>query len=114
MNVAKIPCWIETHRRMKWRLPMRIASLPQESNKAAKRNPSLRTEVKTNRAVGRPRKWEDDNNDFLRPEETAATNGNDVKNNDTWTGEAKKQAKWKKKENKFAAAGKRSNIVAAQ
>ena len=27
---AKIPCWIETDRRMKWRLTMRIASLPDE------------------------------------------------------------------------------------
>ena len=30
MKAAKIPCWIETHRRMEWRLAMRIASLPDE------------------------------------------------------------------------------------
>ena len=24
MKAAKIPCWIETHRRMKWRLAMRV------------------------------------------------------------------------------------------
>ena len=30
MKAAKIPCWIETHRRKKWRLAMRIASLPDE------------------------------------------------------------------------------------
>ena len=27
---AKIQCWIKAHRRMKWRLAMRIASLPEE------------------------------------------------------------------------------------
>ena len=26
MKAANIPCWIVTHRRMKWRLAMRIAS----------------------------------------------------------------------------------------
>ena len=28
MKTAKIQCWIKTHRRMKWRLAMRILSLP--------------------------------------------------------------------------------------
>ena len=30
MKAAKIPCWIEAHRRMRWRLAMRIASSPDE------------------------------------------------------------------------------------
>ena len=30
MITAKIQCWIKTHRSMKWRLAMRISSLPQE------------------------------------------------------------------------------------
>ena len=30
MNAAKIPCWIEKHRRTKWRLARRIALLPKE------------------------------------------------------------------------------------
>ena len=30
MKAAQIPCWIETHRRMKWSLAMRIASPPDE------------------------------------------------------------------------------------
>ena len=30
MKAANIPCWIEAHSRMKWRLAMRIASLPDE------------------------------------------------------------------------------------
>ena len=29
-KTAKIQCWIKTHRRMNWRLAMRIASLPEE------------------------------------------------------------------------------------
>ena len=40
MNAAKIQRWIETHRRMKWRMAMRIASLPKErgARKAAEWN----------------------------------------------------------------------------
>ena len=30
MKTAKIHCWIKTRRRMKWRLAMRIVSLPEE------------------------------------------------------------------------------------
>ena len=45
MIAAKIPCWMETFRKMKWRLAMRIASLPDErwTEKAAKWNPGLST-----------------------------------------------------------------------
>ena len=51
MKAAQIPCWIETHRRMKWRLAMRIASLPDErwARKAAEWNPGLSTMHQTNR-----------------------------------------------------------------
>ena len=46
--------------------------------------------------MGRPRKrWEDDVNQFLKPEETEETKGNDLKNNDTWKREAKDQISWK-------------------
>ena len=40
MKTAKIRCWSETHRRMQWRLGMRIASLPDKrwTKKAAKWN----------------------------------------------------------------------------
>ena len=69
MKTAKIQCWIKTHRRMKWRIAMRKASLPEERwvMKAAGWNPELATKYKTYRAVGRPQKrWEDEINDFLR------------------------------------------------
>ena len=42
VKTAKIPCWIESHRKMNWRLEMRVASLPDERW--------------TNKAVGRPKK----------------------------------------------------------
>ena len=79
MKTAKIPCWIETNRRMKWRLAMRLASLPGErwTKKAAKWNPRLSTKHQTNRPAGRPKKrWEDETNDFFKLEETEKTEGN--------------------------------------
>ena len=82
MRTAKIPCWIEMHRRMKWRLAMRIASLTKERwvRKAAEWNPGLSTHIKKCRAVGRKKKrWEDEVNDFLKPEESEATKSSDVK-----------------------------------
>ena len=58
MRKAKIPCWIEMQRRMKWRLAMRIASLTKERwvRKAAEWNPGPSTQIKKCRAVGRPKK----------------------------------------------------------
>ena len=96
MKKMKIPCWIETHRRMKWMMAKRVASLPEErwTGKIIEWNPGLDNKIKTNRCVGRPRKrWEDDINEFWRPEETDDTKGNDLKNNCTW----KKRANIKKK-----------------
>ena len=58
MRIAKIPCWIETHKRMKWRLAMRIAAIPAErwARKVAEWNLGLSTKYKTYRVVGRPKK----------------------------------------------------------
>ena len=90
----QIPCWIGTHSRMKWRLAMRIASLPDKpwTKKTAKWNPGLAPKHQTNRPVERPKKrWEDEINEFLKPEETEETKGNETKNNDTWIKVAKKK-----------------------
>ena len=87
MKSAKILCWIEAHRKMKWRLAMRNTSLPEErwSRKAVAWDPGLISTVKTNRPVGRPRKrWEDEINEFLRYKESEESRGNDLKNNNTW------------------------------
>ena len=62
MKAAKIQCWIETHRRMKWRLTLRNASFPDErwAKKAAQWNPGLSIKHQTYRPVGRPKKrWAD-------------------------------------------------------
>ena len=72
MDDAKIRCWIKTHKRMKWRMALRIASLPNERwmVTAAERNPELSSRYKTYRSIGRPRRrWEDDINEFLKLEE---------------------------------------------
>ena len=70
--------------------------------KAAEWNPRLSSKIRTNRAVGRPKKrWEDEINQFLKSEETEATIGSDVKNNDRWIWAAKQKDKWKDKEEKF-------------
>ena len=58
MKKANITCWIEAHRRMKWRMAKRIASLPQEpwTSKITECNPGLDNKIKANRSVGRSRK----------------------------------------------------------
>ena len=92
---------------MKWPLAMRTASLPDErwAKKEAEWNPGLSIKHKTWRLVGRPRKrWEDEINDFLKPEETEATKGNEIKNNDTWIKAAENRERWKEMENEYAIA----------
>ena len=88
MKNYKSQCWVKTHRRMKWRLAMRISSLLDERwvVKAAEWNPELKTKYKTHRAVGRPkRRCEDEINEFFKPE---TTTGDDMMNN---------KSKWQKK-----------------
>ena len=106
MKTAKIQCWIKTHRRMKWRLATRIASLPEERwvMKAAGWKP---TEL-----LGRPKKrWEDEINDFLRPERTEDEISNVERNNNEWIKTAKDQEGWKKMETSSQA---RQQHLAAQ
>ena len=71
--------------------------------KAAEWNPDLSTKYKTYKAVGRPKKrWEDEINDFLRPERTEDETRNVERNNNERIRSAKDQKGWKKMENKFA------------
>ena len=85
MRTANIQCWIETQRKMKWRLA--IVSHPEE-RWTKKRQNGIQVSAlkqKTSSSVGRPKKiWEDDINLFVKPEETEETRGSDLKNNDTW------------------------------
>ena len=101
MRTANIPCWITTHKKMKCRLAMRISSQLETrwSKKQQKWKPGLSSVCQASRAVGRPRKrWEDEINKFLKPEESEKTNVNDLKNNDTWMRVAKDQTRWKEME----------------
>ena len=55
----RLTCWIEAHRRMKWRMVKRIASLLQEpwTIKMTECNPGLDNKIRANRSVGRL--WKD-------------------------------------------------------
>ena len=59
---------------------MRIASQERWTSKIIEWNPGLDIKIRTNRSVGKPRnRWEDDINEFLKPEETEEAKGNDLK-----------------------------------
>ena len=101
MERAKIRCWNRTHKKMKWKLALRIATSPSERwlKKAAEWNPELSSRKRTNRAIGRPRKrWEDDINDFLK--QTLEEKEKDepierkIQNNNNWINTAKDWDKW--------------------
>ena len=69
MGNEKTRCWDKTHKKMKWRLAMRIATSPSGRwlIEASEWNPEFSSKYRTNRAIGRPRKrWEDDMNEFLK------------------------------------------------
>ena len=69
MEKQKIPCWIETHRRLKWRMARRNVSLPEKrwTKRVFDWHPALDINIKTRRQVGRPRRrWEDDLNEFMK------------------------------------------------
>ena len=52
--------------------------------------------TKIYRATGRPKKrWEEEISDFLKAEGAEETNGNKIKNNDTWIKVAKNRERWK-------------------
>ena len=86
---------------------MRFASLLEErwAMKAAGWNPELSRKYKTYRAVWKPKKiWEDEINDFLRPERNEDEISNVERNKNEWIKTAKEQEGWKKMENKFVNA----------
>ena len=96
MDDAKIRCWIKTHKRMKWRMALRISSLPNERwmVKAAEWNPELSSRYKTYRAIGRPRRrWEDDINEFLKLEENETENSTESENK-SWIKAATDRGRW--------------------
>ena len=101
MERAKIRCWNRTHKKMKWKLALRIATSPSERwlKKAAEWNPELSSRYRTNRAIGRPRKrWEDDINDFLKQNLDEKENEEPIErksqNNNIWINTAKDRKEW--------------------
>ena len=75
------------HRRMKWRLAMRIASLPKERwvKKSSRMESRTQQQNQNEQSCRKTKKrWEDEINEFLKSEETEATKGSGIKNNDTW------------------------------
>ena len=94
MESAKIRCWNKRHKKMKWKLALRIATSPSDIwlRKAADWNPELSIRYRTNRAIGRLRKrWEDDINEFLKQEFEENENPIESSNqtNKTWINMAK-------------------------
>ena len=105
MEKQKITCWIETHRRLKWRMARRIVSLPEKrwTKRVFDWHPALDINIKTRRQVGRPkRRWEDDLNEFMKTEEGQEKDKYDLKNNNSWMDEIKDYNKWKENEEKFS------------
>ena len=97
----KMPCWIEMHKRTKWR--MARENYDKRWNKRVfDWHPGLDTSIKTGRQIGRSkRRWENDLNDFLKMEGSHERTKNDFMNNDSWMSEAKKYKDWKDKEESF-------------
>ena len=108
MERAKIRCWNRTHKKMKWKLALRIATSPSERwfKKAAEWNPELSSRYRTNRAIGRPKKrWEDDINDFLKQNLEEKENEEPLErknqNNNTWINIAIDRKEWTRLEEKY-------------
>ena len=105
MEDAKIRCWNKTHRKMKWKLALRIATSPSERwlKKAAEWNPELSSRYRT---IGRPKKrWEDDINDFLKQnfDERKIEESLERKNqnNIAWINIASDRKEWTRLEEKY-------------
>ena len=108
MEHAKIRCWNRTHRKMKWKLALRIATSPSERwiKKAAEWNPELSSKYRTNRTIGRPKKrWEDDINDFLKQNhderKTYEPHERKNQNNNMWINIAIDRKEWTRLEEKY-------------
>ena len=85
--------------KMKLRLALRIASVPNERwmMKAAEWKPEFNSKYRTSRAIGRPKKrWEDDINEFLNFVEEETENLTESSNqiNKTWINTAKDRGRW--------------------
>ena len=105
MKKHNVKCWIEVHRRQKWRMAKRITILPAKrwNRRVFNWHPGLDNNIRARKQVGRPkRRWEDDLNEFLRTEEGKEKDKYDLKNNNSWMDEIEDFKKWKENEEQFS------------
>ena len=105
MEKHKLPCWIEVHKRMKWRMARRIVTLHRKrwNKRVFEWQPGLDPTLHPKRSVGRPkRRWEDDLNEFTRTEEGQEKAQYELKNNNSWMKEIEDYKEWKKDEENFS------------
>ena len=103
MRTADILCLIMTHKKDEMEIVGEDRFSPGDKMvKKSSKMESRPQQCKASRAVGRPRKrWEEYMNQFVKPEETEETNGNDLNNNDTWIRVAKDQIKMERHGNRM-------------
>ena len=105
MEKHKLPCWIEVHRRTKWRMARRIVTLNKRrwNKRVFDWQPGLDPTLHPKRSVGRPkRRWEDDLNEFTGTEEEKDKAQYELKNNNSWMNEIEDYKEWKKDEENFS------------
>ena len=105
MEKHNVKCWIEVHRRQKWRMARRIITLPEKrwNRRVFNWHPGLDSNTRARRQVGRPkRRWEDDLNEFMKTEEGQDGERNDLKNNNSWMKGIEDYKKWKENQEKFS------------
>ena len=105
MEKQSVKCWIEVHKRMKWRMARRIITLPEKrwNRRVFNWHPGLDNNIKARRQVGRPkRRWEDDLNEYMKTEEGHEEDRYDLRNNNSWMNEIEDYQKWKENEEKFS------------
>ena len=101
MEKLNVKCWIEVHRRMKWRMARRIITLPEKrwSRRVFNWHPGLDSNIKAKRPK---RRWEDDLNEFMKTEEGPENDRYDLKNNNKWMKEIEDYKRWKENEEMFS------------
>ena len=105
MEKHKLPCWIEVHKKMKWRMARRIITLHRKrwNKRVFEWQPGLDPSLHPKRSVGRPkRRWEDDLNEFTRTEEDQEKAQYELKNNNSWMKEIEDYKEWKNDEENFS------------
>ena len=98
MRTVNIPCWIVTHKKMKWTLAMRISTQPETKDGQKTKQNGIHVSAVAARQTELCEDQERDGK-FLMPQETEETQGIDLKNNDTWKRVAKDQVRWKHMDN---------------